>query len=220
MALGVDSAAHVGRARRRRGAAVAVLAGGADVAVPGARARGCTPQVRERGCVVSELPPGFTAFRWCFPARNRLIAALAALTVVVEAAERSGSLITADFAAELGRAVGAVPGPVTSRFSAGTNALLAAGAGWCATPATCSTCCSDRRAEPPARARRRRRRLEPRLRALLDAIEAGSGSLAELAADARRGGAGSSQALDRARAPRPRPARVRRPLRPRAGGRP
>ena len=78
--------------------------------------------------MVSELPPGFTPYRWCFVARNRLIAGLAAATVVVEATERSGSLTTADFAEQLGRPVGAVPGPVTSRFSAGTNALLAAGA--------------------------------------------------------------------------------------------
>ena len=66
--------------------------------------------------------------RWCFIARNRIIAALGAATVVVQATERSGSLTTADFAAELGRAVGAVPGAVTSRLSAGTHALIQAGA--------------------------------------------------------------------------------------------
>ena len=68
---------------------------------------------RARGAVVSEMPPGFGGHRWCFVARNRIIAALADATVVVEATERSGSLTTADFAAELGRTVGAVPGPVT-----------------------------------------------------------------------------------------------------------
>src|SRR6185503_10127776 len=77
-------------------------------------------EIRERGAVVSEMPPGFTPYRWCFVARNRIIAGLAAATVVVEATERSGSLTTADFAAN--------PGPVTSRFSSGTNGLLAAGA--------------------------------------------------------------------------------------------
>ena len=71
------------------------------------------------GLVLSELPPGTGAWRWTFPARNRIMAALAGMTVVVEAAERSGSLITADLAADLGRDLGAVPGPVSSRASAG-----------------------------------------------------------------------------------------------------
>ncbi len=66
--------------------------------------------------------------RWAFPARNRVMAAMAGMTVVVEAAERSGSLITATMAQELGRDLGAVPGPVTSSASAGPNALLAQGA--------------------------------------------------------------------------------------------
>jgi len=80
------------------------------------------------GCAVSEMPPGFQPFRWSFPARNRIIAALGGLTVVVEAAERSGSLITAELASGLGRAVAAVPGQVTAVQAAGTNALLADGA--------------------------------------------------------------------------------------------
>jgi DNA processing protein len=84
--------------------------------------------VVERGCVVSELPPGFGPVRWCFVARNRIIAALSQVLVVVEAAERSGSLTTADFAAELGRTVGAVPGHITCRLAAGTNGLLQSGA--------------------------------------------------------------------------------------------
>ena len=129
MALGIDSAAHVGALDPPDPPApVAVLAGGADVPYPASRRR-LYARLVERGCVVSELPPGFAAFRWCFVARNRIIAALAALTVVVEAAERSGSLTTADFAAQVGRPVLAVPGPITSRFSAGTNGLIAAGAG-------------------------------------------------------------------------------------------
>ncbi len=74
------------------------------------------------------MPPGFAARRWCFVARNRVIAALSAVIVVVEAAVRSGSLSTADFAAQLGRTVAAVPGPVTSALSQGTNALIAEGA--------------------------------------------------------------------------------------------
>jgi DNA processing protein len=126
LALGVDSAAHAG-AVTAAAPPVAVLAGGADLAYP-ARTRALYGRVVERGCVISELPPGFGAHRWCFVARNRIIAALSAVTVLVEAAERSGSLTTADFAAQMGRTVAAVPGPVTSPLSAGTNALLQSGA--------------------------------------------------------------------------------------------
>ena len=121
LALGVDSAAHVGALRRDRAAWWRCWPAGADVPYP-ARNRALHRRVVERGCVVSELPPGFVPHRWAFVARNRIIAGLAAMTVVVEATERSGSLTTADFAAQAGRAVGAVPGPVTSRFSAGANA--------------------------------------------------------------------------------------------------
>jgi DNA processing protein len=74
------------------------------------------------------MPPGFAPFKWGFPARNRIIAGLAAATIVVEAAERSGSLITAEIAQDIGRVVAAVPGPVTGRMSGGTNALLRDGA--------------------------------------------------------------------------------------------
>ena len=80
------------------------------------------------GAVVSELPPGAAVRRWMFPARNRLMAALGELTVVVEAAERSGSLITAEMATDCGRTVAAVPGPVNSWRSSGTNLLLVDGA--------------------------------------------------------------------------------------------
>ena len=83
---------------------------------------------RRRGAVVSELPPGSSAFRWCFVARNRIVAALAQVVVIVEATERSGSLTTADFAADLGCTVAAVPGRVTNRTAAGTNGLIQSGA--------------------------------------------------------------------------------------------
>jgi DNA processing protein len=126
MALGIDSAAHTGALDSGAGT-VAVLAGGADVPYPSSK-RSLYRRILEEGCVVSEMPPGFTPFRWCFPARNRTIAALGSMTVVVEAAERSGSLITAEVAADLGRDVGAVPGPITSWRAKGTNALLHDGA--------------------------------------------------------------------------------------------
>ena len=126
MALGVDSAAHAG-ALEAGGPTVAVLAGGADRASPASK-RALHRELAARHCVLSELPPGFAPHRWCFPARNRTIAALAAATVVVEAAERSGSLITAEIAADLGREVAAVPGSPLAWRSAGTNALLRDGA--------------------------------------------------------------------------------------------
>lgn len=192
MAMGVDSAAHIGALDHllsggpdvpsSRAAPVAVLAGGADVPYPSSRRR-LHAQLVERGCVVSELPPGFTAFRWCFVARNRLIAGLAGLTVVVEATERSGSLTTADFAGQIGRPIAAVPGPVTSRFSAGTNSLVAAGAGVARDTRDVLDQLlgpSDSRTDDPPLPLVP---IEPRLRRLLDAIERGHGSLAELTTD-------------------------------------
>lgn len=126
MALGIDSAAHVG-ALESGGATVAVLGGGAERAYPPSKQRLYREIVR-RGAVVSEMPPTSPLHRWCFPARNRLIAGLARLTIVVEAMERSGSLITAEFARDLGKDVGAVPGQVTSPLARGPNGLLFDGA--------------------------------------------------------------------------------------------
>jgi DNA processing protein len=85
--------------------------------------------------IVSEYAPGVEPAPWRFPARNRIVAGLAAATVVVEARERSGALITADLALEEGREVFAVPGEITSALSAGTNALLRIGATALTSPA-------------------------------------------------------------------------------------
>ena len=125
LAFGIDACAHRGAVEA--GSTIAVLGCGADVAYPAAH-RSLWRRICEEGLVLSELPPGAAPWRWTFPARNRIMAALAGMTVVVEAAARSGSLITADLAADLGRDLGAVPGPVTSRASAGPNTLLAGGA--------------------------------------------------------------------------------------------
>jgi DNA processing protein len=125
LAFGIDACAH--RGALEAGTTVAVLGCGADIAYPASH-RSLWRRICERGLVLSELPPGTGAWRWTFPARNRIMAALAGMTVVIEAAQRSGSLITADLAADLGRDLGAVPGPVNSRGSAGTNDLLAGGA--------------------------------------------------------------------------------------------
>jgi DNA processing protein len=126
LALGIDAQAHRG-CLEGGGTPVAVLACGPDVPYPRTNRR-LYEQVCERGLVIAELPPGQRPFRWSFPARNRIMAGLARVTVVVEAAERSGSLITSDFAIQLGRPVGAVPGQVTSSRAAGSNALLKDGA--------------------------------------------------------------------------------------------
>ncbi len=126
MARGIDSAAHWG-ALDAGGRTVAVLAGGAERPYP-ASARGLHTRIRAVGAVVSELPPGTATRRWMFPARNRLIAALSALTVIVEARPDSGALLTAALARELGRGLAAVPGRVSSPLAAGPHELIRAGA--------------------------------------------------------------------------------------------
>jgi DNA processing protein len=126
LARGVDGEAHRG-ALESRGPTVAVLGCGVDRMYPAAHAE-LARRVMERGLIVSEYAPGVEPAPWRFPARNRVIAGLAAATVVVEARERSGALITADLALEEGREVFAVPGEITSALSAGTNALLRIGA--------------------------------------------------------------------------------------------
>jgi DNA processing protein len=125
LAFGIDACVH--RGALESGLTVAVLGCGPDLAYPAAH-RSLWRRIGESGLVLSELPPGVGAWRWTFPARNRIMAALSGMTVVVEGAQRSGSLITADLAADLGRDLGAVPGPVGSRLSAGPNNLLAGGA--------------------------------------------------------------------------------------------
>ncbi len=127
MALGVDSAAHTG-ALEAGGPTVAVLPTAANRPYPAGR-RALHRRIVAGGAAVSELGPGAGLRRWMFPARNRIIAALAAMTVVVEAGERSGALVTARLARGIGRPVGAVPGRVTTPQAAGPNGLLAAGAG-------------------------------------------------------------------------------------------
>jgi DNA processing protein len=126
MAMGIDAAAHRG-ALDAGGPTVAVLACGPDIAYPATEAV-LHRELRDGGLIVSEAPPGATPRRWAFPARNRIIAALAQLTIVVEGAARSGSLITAEFATTLGRDVGAVPGRAGSPYTRGSNGLLKEGA--------------------------------------------------------------------------------------------
>ncbi len=121
-AFGIDAAAHRA-ALAVVGPTVAVLACGVDVAYPRAH-DALLARIADAGLVVSELPPGSQPLKHRFLARNRVIAALSRGTVVVEAARRSGAMATASRALEIGRVVMAVPGPVTSMASSGTNRLL------------------------------------------------------------------------------------------------
>lgn len=133
LARGIDGEAHRG-ALEADGVTVAVLGCGIDRDYPAAH-RSLAAEIAERGLIVSEYAPGVEPAPWRFPARNRLVAGLCAATLVVEARERSGALITCDLALEEGREVFAVPGEITSSLSAGSNALLRLGA----TPCTCAS---------------------------------------------------------------------------------
>jgi DNA processing protein len=126
LARGVDSAAHHG-ALTVDGRTVGVLGSGVDIVYPPEHSRLASNMVR-RGALVSELPPGTTPKPAHFPQRNRLISGLSQAVVVVEASERSGSLITARLALEQGRDVMAVPGNVLNRRNRGAHALLKDGA--------------------------------------------------------------------------------------------
>lgn len=127
MALGIDAASHEG-ALSVKAPTVAVLASGADYPSPASN-RGLYGRILERGAIVSEMPPGTRPQKWSFPARNRLIAALSAGVLVVEAPQRSGALITVTHATDLGRPIFAVPGSLASDTCEGTNRLLVDGAG-------------------------------------------------------------------------------------------
>jgi DNA processing protein len=126
LARGVDSAAHRG-ALEVGASTIAVLGTGVDVPYPAGN-RGLHSELVAGGLVASESQPGAPAIRGCFPRRNRIIAALARVTIVVEAPYKSGAINTATQALELGRTVGAVPGPIDSPRSAGANLLLRDGA--------------------------------------------------------------------------------------------
>lgn len=126
MARGIDTAAHRG-ALKGGGNTVAVLGCGVDVVYPRENAR-LLKEIAAAGAVISEFPPGFQPEPWHFPVRNRVISGLSRVVVVVEAAAKSGALITAGVALEQGRDVMVVPGQITSRLSRGSNSLLKQGA--------------------------------------------------------------------------------------------
>ena len=121
MARGIDSEGHRG-ILDGGGKTIAVLGCGVDICYPAEN-----KELIENGCVISEYPPGMPAVAKNFPNRNRIIAGLSKMVVVVEAGRRSGTIITADLALDYGREVYAVPGNVTSALSYGTNALIKQG---------------------------------------------------------------------------------------------
>jgi DNA processing protein len=174
MAVGIDAACHRG-ALAGGGAAIAVLASGPDRASPAAN-RALHNELRAVATVVSEMPWGARPWRWLFPARNRIMAALGQMTIVVEAAAQSGSLITATFAEDLGRTVGAMPGAPGARLTGGNNGLLRDG---CAVIRDTRDVLDELYGvgigtELQAEGARRPIADDPLLLALLDAVEAGT----------------------------------------------
>jgi DNA processing protein len=126
LARGVDSCAHLG-ALDAGGATVAVLGTGLNIAYPKANA-GLQQMIAERGLLLSELAPDDPSHKGSFPERNRIIAALCRVTIVVEAGVKSGALITASRAQALNREVAAVPGPIDIPQAEGSNGLIRDGA--------------------------------------------------------------------------------------------
>ena len=187
MAMGIDAAAHRGALP---GPTAAVLGSGVDVVSPPRNER-LYREIVDRGVVVSEYNPGVRAEPHHFPTRNRLIAALASDVVIVEASRKSGALITAGMALDLGREVHAVPGPIDRPTSEGTNRLIADGAGVIVDTGLDDACLHS--APPPG---------EPGLRELLDVVPAAPVSVEEVAVCRRPPGRGGGGLPDRARNPR------------------
>ncbi len=132
MATGIDTSAHEG-ALEAGGKTIAVLGCGPDVCYPPEN-RVLMSEIQRHGLIVTEYGPGTPANRYHFPNRNRIISGLCEATVVVQARNRSGSLITAELAAEQGREVFAVPGNIDSQYNLGNNKLIKEGA----TPLICT----------------------------------------------------------------------------------
>ena len=128
MAYGIDAEAHKG-ALEGGTPTFAVLAGGVDICYPRGNRFLYERILRENGGILSEQPPGMRARNYFFPARNRIISGLADLVLVVEAREKSGSLITAQWALDQGKMVYAIPGPVNEELSMGCHKLIYDGAG-------------------------------------------------------------------------------------------
>ena len=132
MARGIDACSHRG-ALKKGGATFAVLAGGADMCYPEAN-RDIYMALERQGGIISECPPGVRPLKYYFPLRNRILSGMSDLVLIIEAREKSGSLITADYGLEQGKEVYAAPGPVGEALSAGCNNLIRQGAGIALSP--------------------------------------------------------------------------------------
>ncbi len=177
MARGIDAAAHEG-ALAVGGHTVAVLPGGLCPVYP-ARHRGLAERIASQGALLAELEAGTKVAPWHFPQRNRIIAGMSAVTVVVEAAARSGARITADLALSYNRDVLVVPGPITSRTSVGCHALISQGAFPCTGVDDIVAHLREdvpRLGEPPSPAARNLQGLSPEERSLLLALQPGEPS--------------------------------------------
>ncbi|WP_260867356.1 DNA-processing protein DprA [Streptomyces sp. SAJ15] len=195
-AHGVDGAAHRG-ALAAGGTTVAVLASGVDVPYPRGHAE-LIARIAEQGLILAELPPGAHPTRGRFVLRNRVIAALTRGTVVVEACYRSGSLVTARRARDLGRVVMGVPGPVTSALSAGVHELLRGEAVLVTDVADVTELVGQVGEEPPPERRGpvvARDALDPVTARVLEALSARGGN--EVEEVARGSGTGRDEALRR-----------------------
>jgi DNA processing protein len=201
MARGIDGAAHRG-ALTGGGVTVAVLANGPDVVYPPVN-RDLYDRILVAGAVVSEHPPGTAARRHLFVARNRIMAALGRVVVIVEAAQPSGTLTTADRALGLGRTVGAIPGQLGVRVAEGTNDLLKDGAALIRDARDVLDLLYGVGAEAPtaqpkhAPARRPGPPLDQRLAAVLDLVGAGSATVERVALDGDMAPSDAARALTR-----------------------
>jgi DNA processing protein len=183
MAFGIDAASHRG-ALDAGGATVAVLGGGADVPYPPAH-RTLHERIMREGLVVSEMPLGTRPGKGAFPRRNRIIAALSDTLIVIEAGERSGALITARIALELGRTVAVVPGAIDSPRHAGSNQLLADGASFIARVEDVLSIASIDPVAPTSKQQVNDAPAVPNHASILEAIRAGTSDLEDLARSSR-----------------------------------
>lgn len=128
LAKGIDSYAHIGTLNVQNGKTIAILGSGIKEIYPKENIELARRIIKNGGCIISEYPPNDKPNKMNFPERNRIISGLSKGVVIVEASEKSGALITADFALEQGRDVFAVPGDIYSNTSIGTNKLIGQGA--------------------------------------------------------------------------------------------
>lgn len=127
--FGIDTYAHLGCLQAENiGKTIAILGSGLDEIYPKQNIELAKQIIREGGCIISEYPLGTKPEKLYFPQRNRIISGLSDGVLVIEASEKSGSLITADFALEQGKEVFAVPGNITNLMSKGSNELIKQGA--------------------------------------------------------------------------------------------